>query len=165
MASVPLFAVFFYTLHIVAGADPCGRWTKLSSSCFLFSDFQVSWPEALMVCKAFNSTLVSVDSYEKNLMLEGYLQIRHPHDSDKTTVRYWTGGNDIESEGNYYWIGTDQRLVYTNWNPGQPESDIEDCLSMLGSTNFQWHDVNCNFKEYFICEKPMELSTSPSIIG
>lgn len=31
------------------------------------------------ICRAFDANLIAIESSDKNLMLEGYLQNRHPH--------------------------------------------------------------------------------------
>lgn len=74
-------------------------------------------------------------------------------DADKTAADYWTGGNDIESEGNFKWIGSEQPFTYTNWMTGQPDPAEQDCVEIRGVSNFKWHDETCNHSHLFICEK------------
>jgi len=45
---------------------------------------------------------------------------------------------------------------YTNWYPGQPDdyNTGEDCLRLTGAgLGFQWDDGNCDYQQYFICER------------
>lgn len=39
-------------------------------------------------------------------------------DFDKLGVDYWTGGNDIEKEGSFNWIGFYYLFVFMNWMIG-----------------------------------------------
>ncbi|XP_065945379.1 CD209 antigen-like protein C isoform X2 [Magallana gigas] len=160
---VVLVLLFIYwicasTCQPQASSGPCGSWISLSESCFLFSDFTASWGEALAICKAFDANLIAIESSDKNFLLEGYLQNKHPHGAD-----YWTGGNDIEKERSFNWIGSHHPFAFTNWMTGQPDVSEQDCVEIRGISNFKWHDDNCNHQHLFICEKP--LGGSPEIIG
>lgn len=75
-------------------------------------------------------------------------------DSDKSGADYWTGGNDIEKEGSFNWIGSHHPFAFTNWMTGQPDVSEQDCVEIRGTSNFKWHDENCNHQHLFICEKP-----------
>ena len=75
-------------------------------------------------------------------------------DNDKIAADYWTGGNDIEKEGSFKWLATDQPFVYTNWMIHQPDPAEQDCVEIRGVSNFKWHDDNCEHQHRFICEKP-----------
>ncbi|XP_061166262.1 perlucin-like [Saccostrea echinata] len=110
--------------------------------------------ERRAVCKAFESDLVSIESNDENLLIDGYLQTKHPHDNDKVAADYWIGGNDIESEGNFKWIGSEQPFTFTYWMSGQPDPAEQDCVEIRGVSNFRWHDETCTHQHRFICEKP-----------
>ncbi|KAK3106515.1 hypothetical protein FSP39_021490 [Pinctada imbricata] len=75
-------------------------------------------------------------------------------DSNKQNTSYWIGGNDIEAERHFVWVGTGSDLAYNRWYPGQPDaaSYKQDCIEMYGRDNFEWHDVGCEAKNYFIYE-------------
>ncbi|XP_078329714.1 C-type lectin mosGCTL-1-like [Crassostrea virginica] len=147
------------------GQSPCGTWVLLSESCYLFSDFVATWGDAIAICNAFNAKLLSVETSDENFLLDGYLQTKHPHaDNDKIAADYWTGGNDIEKEGSFKWLATDQHFVYTYWMIHQPDPAEQDCVEIRGVSNFKWHDDNCEHQHRFICEKPMTGSPG-EIIG
>ncbi|KAJ8319624.1 hypothetical protein KUTeg_002826 [Tegillarca granosa] len=76
-------------------------------------------------------------------------------DPKKATVRYWLGGTDIAVEGHWEWASSGQQFDYTHWHPGQPDNanSNEHCLDMTGHMDFDWNDMVCTLKFYFICER------------
>ncbi|XP_062605099.1 perlucin-like [Saccostrea cucullata] len=119
----------------------------------------------LAICKAFESDLASIESSDENLLIEGYLQTKHPHDNDKIAADYWIGGNDIEAEGQFKWIGSEQPFTFTYWMTGQPDPSEQDCVEIRGVNNFRWHDETCTHQHRFICEKPMGSPPDINVIG
>lgn len=68
-------------------------------------------------------------------------------------MRYWNGGNDLETEGNWVWISHGCPFKFNNWEKNQPDNykGIEHCVFM--SQVFQWNDFNCKQLFFYICEK------------
>ncbi|XP_036453091.1 pulmonary surfactant-associated protein D-like isoform X1 [Colossoma macropomum] len=61
----------------------------------------------------------------------------------------YLGARDSKVRGQY--VDTKgQRITYTKWHPGQPNSAEEECICMGPSD--QWHDYMCNSKHVIICE-------------
>lgn len=68
---------------------------------------------------------------------------------------FWTSGNDLIEEGNWNWLSTGKKMIYTNWHVGQPDNAFggEHCMNMWRSGDlFTWNDNSCRNKCYYICE-------------
>lgn len=70
---------------------------------------------------------------------------------------FWTSGNDLGEEGVFTWGSTGERLTYTNWLQKEPNNVVrncqgENCLHLWDKYNYQWNDLQCSEKYYFICE-------------
>ena len=67
--------------------------------------------------------------------------------------RWWTGGNDIESEGNWTWAKSKQRVGDFVWESGQPNAGISDnCLYLHYSWSYKGGDEPCTYMKYPICQ-------------
>lgn len=75
----------------------------------------------------------------------------------------WTGGNDIAKEDHWIWAGINEEFNYTNWllyphqdgEPIQmPDNDFnqEHCVHLFHLHDYQWNDIYCGRKYYFVCE-------------
>ena len=75
----------------------------------------------------------------------------------------WTGGNDIAQEDHWMWAGINTEFNYTRWltyphdTDGQVQmpdnyKDREHCVHLFHLHNYDWNDIYCGFKYYFICE-------------
>jgi hypothetical protein len=68
----------------------------------------------------------------------------------------WTGGNDIEVEGQYRWSFSNVTLNFTSWRPNQPSvisprrALPENCIDL--TKNGGWNDKVCSYLSSFICE-------------
>ena len=62
-------------------------------------------------------------------------------------MRLWTGGNDIQSEGNYVWDSTGTGLDYTHWSSQEPMGN-GNCIEMWsddeGESAGKWNDALCD---------------------
>jgi hypothetical protein len=70
-------------------------------------------------------------------------------------MRYWTGGNDLETEGKWVWISHGCPIKFNGWKKNQPDNykGIEHCAFMSLIRAFQWVDTNCKKLSFYICEK------------
>lgn len=114
-----------------------------------------------MVCrldtKYFYSGCISVIMVSSNLVnneLNFIYTFVDSHSSHQNEVSYWLGGNDLEMEGTFKWVRSDAPLVFTDWNPGQPDdfSSGEDCIELQGAMDYHWNDLSCSARHRFICE-------------
>ena len=69
----------------------------------------------------------------------------------------WLGATDEIQEGVFVWYKIEQPVKYTDWGPSEPNSndlnEIEDCLVMWSAYRWEWADLNCDERAYFVCEK------------
>ena len=68
---------------------------------------------------------------------------------------YWLGGSDQQQEGTFQWLTTGQTFSYTNWIPGDPNNANagEDCVIANWNGDGKWADAECEWPEYYICQK------------
>ncbi|XP_062598632.1 perlucin-like [Saccostrea cucullata] len=136
--------------------DTCrGGWEFFQESCYYFGTQKATWPEAEAYCMSMNSMLTEIETNVENNFLESRLRAIHNHTSttDQNEVSYWLGGNDIEIEGVFKWVKSDAPLIFTDWNPGQPDdANGEDCMELRGAFHYHWNDLPCTVPHHFICE-------------
>lgn len=69
----------------------------------------------------------------------------------------WTGGNDLDIEGQFRWDHSNTMLSFTNWHYHEPSlrdphtANIKDCIDMLRGG--VWDDRPCSYLNIVICEK------------
>ncbi|XP_052717087.1 perlucin-like protein [Crassostrea angulata] len=140
------------------GTNNCRTgWKFFQESCYHFGSQKATWPEAEAYCWSMNSRLVEIETEAESNYLESQLRTIHQHASDsgvdQNEVSYWLGGNDIEIEGVFKWVKSDQPLTYADWSPGQPDdANGEDCMELRGAFQYHWNDLPCNIPHHFICE-------------
>lgn len=77
---------------------------------------------------------------------------------------FWISGNDLASQGNFFWMGNGQPLTYTSWFPGEPNNiGAERCVEIsdgiwtdgknVTANPLLWNNSFCNDDQYFICER------------
>lgn len=76
--------------------------------------------------------------------------------TDKYDCTTWTGGNDIQTEGDFIWGASNTPFSYTNWDSINPDNSYDlskpiDCVDMF--YDGQWNDRPCDFQASFICER------------
>ena len=71
----------------------------------------------------------------------------------------WIGGNDIETEGTWFWTTSGREIDEFHWSyghHGQPNNlnGNQDCIAISGDRNHGglWNDLSCDSSYYFICE-------------
>lgn len=74
-----------------------------------------------------------------------------------TTCSAWTGGNDLDSEGQYVWDHSNTTIGFSYWQPTEPslgapdKAAVRDCIDVL--RNGKWNDRVCTHLKPFICER------------
>ncbi|XP_073807966.1 uncharacterized protein asgr1c.1 isoform X3 [Danio rerio] len=123
-------------------------WIVYKSSCFFFSETQVSWSEARDYCKQQEASLLKIqDDNEEWSFLKNHTIPKH----------YWVGLTD-QNTGQWRWVDeTPYSINKERWNQGQPDDwknhglgeEGEDCghISYTGKLN----DIHCSTKIRFIC--------------
>lgn len=67
----------------------------------------------------------------------------------KRGKRIYLGMNDMETEGVFRHLSGEQ-MQYSNWAPGEPNDEHEDCIEMY--TDGRWNDKRCTENRLIVCE-------------
>ncbi|XP_052676540.1 perlucin-like protein isoform X2 [Crassostrea angulata] len=126
-------------------------WTRYQTSCYLVVTYELeTWSGAQAKCVAENSGLVEIETEAENNFLKDV--------AAKTFLngQFWTGGNDIDVEGQWRWVTSGNPFTFTDWGPGEPNDTggNEDCMLLLSNTGYTWNDLPCSTNSLYICEKP-----------
>lgn len=100
-------------------------------------------------------TLVQIDSQNDEDAIQVIIQSKEY----KTLPEpfWWIGATDLGSENCFYWVGSGQPVVYSNYSPGQPDNARrENCIEIRGHYQFMWNDHKCSDLKYFICDENSE---------
>lgn len=67
-------------------------------------------------------------------------------------------GTDVGKESNFYWMGHDESMSFTDWNIGEPNNMLwnQNCLSIHywpDDRLYQWDDDFCANEFHFMCEE------------
>ncbi|KAF3849178.1 hypothetical protein F7725_015675 [Dissostichus mawsoni] len=111
--------------------------------------------EANAFCIAQNSNLMSVQDIHERLWVRTQIG----------TEIFWFGLNDQVSENVFEWSDGSTFIPYLSyWMDGQPDNwgdePGEDCGQVVGESQGQWNDENCNVKRKYICKHVNRKSTS-----
>ncbi|KAK1883605.1 Macrophage mannose receptor 1 [Dissostichus eleginoides] len=103
--------------------------------------------EANAFCIAQNSNLMSVQDIHERLWVRTQIG----------TEIFWFGLNDQVSENVFEWSDGSTFIPYLSyWRDGQPDNwgdePGEDCGQVVGGSQGQWNDENCNVKRKYICK-------------
>lgn len=121
-------------------------WLEFDGHCYFFSNFQLNWMSAQMMCLNRGSHLVIITSKEEQEFLNQHINMEI----------YWIGMTDEKTEGTFQWVeGTllNSPPSYQFWNNNEPNNyeNKEDCAEM--SIDHKWNDSPCDKTHYAICEK------------
>jgi hypothetical protein len=72
-----------------------------------------------------------------------------------TGYTFWIGLADAIKEGDFKWIDDRSTPTFENWAPNQPDNfmNIEDCVHLITSRNYEWNDRRCIDRLKFVCEQ------------
>ena len=72
---------------------------------------------------------------------------------------FWIGLTDLATRGQWVWADTGTAASYLKWGHEQPGGGNEHCVTMgdEADVHYLWHDFQCTFLQYFICEIPRLL--------
>ncbi|XP_078338873.1 uncharacterized protein LOC111133342 isoform X2 [Crassostrea virginica] len=70
-------------------------------------------------------------------------------------ARYWTGGTDQDTEGQWVWASSGNVFRFSDWYSGEPNNaGEEDCMELRVSMQEKaWNDIPCQTEFKFICER------------
>ncbi|EDV19292.1 uncharacterized protein TRIADDRAFT_62274 [Trichoplax adhaerens] len=154
-----LALIYFYRMvsilkYVVASdvvngtCDP--DWLQFRDKCISFSS-SMKYGNALKYCQGINSSLVEIDSAEKEAFIGNSI-------SDPSTT-YWLGlvdlvGNDDFND--HIWVQSNRSVIatgYQNWGPYDPDNKFHRCVISSNLPPYVWLDRNCEDTYNTICEK------------
>jgi hypothetical protein len=120
---------------------------------------EVKLEEASEICAKFNGTLVEVQTWQKQLILESYLgQLGFLSPSCLNV--FWLNGRK-DSSGKWKWRNSGRDIAYFNWNQNEPTTKAGDdnlCVRAYDVANFgKWgsHQISGTWK--VLCEVVVDI--------
>lgn len=104
-----------------------------------------SWVEAEVMCRQKGGHMATISSQAENDYIYNILKKANCKDAYFGLVRH---------EGKFQWV-TGEPVVYTNWNPGEPnnQDNNEDCAMFYNKSQpGRWNDGHMTPQSIFICE-------------
>ncbi|XP_053382474.1 perlucin-like protein isoform X2 [Mercenaria mercenaria] len=123
-------------------------WVTFQGSCYLFSQAEVNFLDAEVLCSQTGGHLVRVESEQENNFLKHYMkQLKNAH--------YWMGLSDMDQEGTFKWYGTNDVVSFTDWISGEPSNGggTEHCVHFYHGHSYSWNDAQCNSLMKAVCEQ------------
>lgn len=116
---------------------------------FLGLHIKTTYLDAFKFCRTIHMNLVSVKTADENDRLYKYVRDANKGDN------FWTAGSRLLDGKTWIWMSNGEPVEYTNWAPGQPDSEGERCLELWHFRNqgLLWNDRDCNVHFNFICER------------
>ncbi|XP_065675667.1 CD209 antigen-like protein 2 [Hydra vulgaris] len=124
--------------------EPIGRLplTNLSYNYFQTNP-KKNWNEALLICKEYGGSLLSVKNEAENKIIKDQIKIRN-------IIRGLWIGLMNSPEQVYKWTD-DMNAEYTNWRNNEPNNHgSEKCVEFLTEG---WNDLSCDKIRGFICQR------------
>ncbi|XP_046347989.1 perlucin-like [Haliotis rufescens] len=145
-----LMVVGFGLLTQVQG-DRCPLgFVRHKTSCYWFSTYKGSFPEARSMCRYLRSDLAKVTSKDEDDFLRHFALVRGK------APNYFLGGSDFRQTRRWSWNGEEQQMTYTNWGPREPNNPLtQHCIVLSKAYNYQWGDYFCHYANNFVCECPV----------
>ncbi|XP_045182625.1 C-type lectin domain family 10 member A-like [Mercenaria mercenaria] len=141
-----LFIGLFATVKGYQATTCYDGWLPFEGSCYLFGHQAAHFTEAEHFCRQHkNSHLIHIQSKAENDFIKDRLR-------DFKSKNWWLGLTDEFIEGTWKWFDTDQTTNFTDWYPGQPDVNPEDCAVYYPAFDFAWGDLPCSSNNYPICE-------------
>ncbi|CAH1797765.1 unnamed protein product [Owenia fusiformis] len=167
-----LLCVAVIILGTVQGAqDTCNRrsvcplnfiYNPDLGSCYNFvTSDKITWYDALSVCSMMDANLAAIetqaelDYLRREIKGRGFVGNSHPVDGDT----FFVGG--ILFNGGWQWIGgpswKTKPISFAPWRPNQPNAlNVQKCVILYGGDDFLFHNWNCDYKLYYICEMKVQ---------
>ncbi|KAH8336152.1 hypothetical protein KR074_004230, partial [Drosophila pseudoananassae] len=112
---------------------------------------KVNWFQAAGACRMMNAHLASVEDKAEMEALIKYMKAKGFKNNDY----FWISGNDLGTEGAFYWLSNGRPMTYAPWNgPKQMPDNYggnENCVHMF-STRELINDANCKIQMLYVCE-------------
>ncbi|XP_073828778.1 lectin subunit alpha-like [Musca autumnalis] len=114
---------------------------------YIDSEQKYNWFQAEHECTLRKMSLISINSAEKNAILDGILKKEF-----QLCPYLWIGGNDLGEENHFVWSANGRDFNFTNWRVGAPDNihNKEHCVHITHKRD--WNDIDCSYKFGFICD-------------
>ncbi|KAI8119979.1 hypothetical protein FF38_00757 [Lucilia cuprina] len=116
---------------------------------------KLNWFQANHACTRAGMTLASIESETEQKNLRDYLYAQ-----GHLTDGFWLSGNNLNDKDVFTWLSSGNKLSYTSWKSGQPDSTAlgnpEYCT--VTDSDFKWttgHCTNPTITNYYICSRPL----------
>ncbi|KAJ8921362.1 hypothetical protein NQ315_002977 [Exocentrus adspersus] len=115
--------------------------------------------QAAQICQDIHMKLVSIESATENEIL-----YKHIRDAGKSDI-FWTSGSRLLDGNHWIWMSKGKPIDYSNWHPGNPDSQTEHCIAAFSSdtARLTWLDKDCLIHLSFICEKSAESKDTKDV--
>ncbi|XDV32058.1 hypothetical protein PO909_002955 [Leuciscus waleckii] len=146
MAMLKGFLLLFMIFSMGNAGDTCpAGWINFGLRCYKYFSHSTNWITAERNCLSLGGNLASVHNKLENDFLLSLLT---------SSTRSWVGAHDGVQEGQWLWSdGT--KFFYTNWCPGEPNDQHENCLEINWTSNHCWNNAPCSASKSYVCVKGM----------
>ena len=134
------------------GVCPCAVDT-FGTSVYMTCNDQQDWWDAQLACETYGYDLVKIEDISESNWLK------------PTGSGFWTGLNDLDTEGVWLWFVDDSPLdpslesPNSNWVANEPNNAMGDEHCMM-LTSVGWNDYPCTNTRGYICEAPLDAGQS-----
>ncbi|XP_071181350.1 uncharacterized protein [Mytilus edulis] len=118
-------------------------------SCFRFFDTLVNHGTAVQFCQKLNTTLIKIDSNDKQEHVNQYLDW---FPAEFVHIQGYRGLEHVEDL--WFYDDENEQLEFSNWNQGQPVNDPENghiVMDILEGGG-HWSNVNPDYVANVLCE-------------
>jgi hypothetical protein len=125
----------------------------LDLGCLMFNGSKnYTWEEANNYCQTDqNATLVEIETEVQLSFLRSQLELLADNGASHD---WWTAGNDIGREGDWYWVSSLTHIGGFIWSNTQPDGGTsQNCLSLENSWGFMGRSYFCTSTFWPICQK------------
>jgi len=131
-------------------------WLVFEVYCYLFGSDAIRFVEAEHYCRQHGGHLVEIFSSLENSFVKDELKKLGP----KCT---WAGMTDEFTEGAWRWYTSQTPLNYSDWQPNQSVTDVQDCGVFWKDFGYKWADDFCSDDCTPLCKQ--RGAVFPGIIG
>ena len=79
---------------------------------------------------------------------------------------WWTGGTDVDSEGDWVWSSSLSSVGQFLWSPGQPDgAEEQNCLYLNPHYDYTGRDDNCHIRKQPLCQGRSNFHSPPHFEG
>uniref|UniRef100_A0A914DSD0 C-type lectin n=1 Tax=Acrobeloides nanus TaxID=290746 RepID=A0A914DSD0_9BILA len=144
MFKIKYLLTFVFILGAYGQDCPKG-WSYYDNKCWSVQDTSLDWADAEKACEAQGGTctLASIESAMEQWFVQDIIK------KFGSCQYFWLGGH---ASGNGYTWTNGNPFNYSHWGPTDPNPAYT-CVG-LKTPYYNWHTLNCNYKDCSVCSKP-----------